>query len=118
MNAPLEERLRTITHILQTDPGAYRAFGIYWWTLKRWLAQYHDQATLYFLAGRTTDDPPCRHHVERLFDTPDELLRAAVQHYNTKVELGERYDGNTYFPDDDETYRLHDPDLGPANIRA
>lgn len=109
-----EEQFRGIVQLLQQDPATYRAFGVYWWPLKRMLKEHYDTETLYFLGG--VDDPEVRELVETHWKHDDRtLFRAAMNHFREKTLWGERYDGLSSLPTDGAPYMLEDLDMGPAN---
>lgn len=101
-----------IANLLDARPGTYRAFGVYWWALKR-----HMRASgmrRWYLGA--SDDVPCRARVRReIGDDPARVLAAAAQHYREKIAWGEGGDGASTFPgEDDDPYELTDPDFGPV----
>jgi len=101
-----------IAKLLDANPATYRAFGVYWWTLKRLMRE--SGMRRWYLGP--TDDLPCRMRIRREIGTdPATLLAAAAHHYRTKALHGEAFDGGSRYPgDDDDPYELVDEDFGPA----
>jgi hypothetical protein len=109
------EQLRGVVQLLENDPASYRAFGPFWWFIKRLLRRFYAQnRALYFLGG--SDEPETRRRLAGLYPSESGMFEAALHHYAAKVQYGEVYDGESYWPDDESPYRLVDPDMGPANL--
>ncbi len=105
-NLDMETVARNILGTLQTDPRAYRGFGIYWWPIKAFLKTYYTQANLYMLGDYT--DPEV---AEMVPDMPvADMLARALQEYgfNTQFGMGSAQVEN----EDGETVTIWDGDAG------
>jgi len=94
--------------LLQDDPRRYRAFGVYWYLVKRALLRFYTRDNLHLLGDHIDTDVTARmpHHADL-----QEALAAAVEEYrkNASFNLGgsevEDLAGGG-------TFRLVDPDAG------
>lgn len=109
----MNAKLTGIVQALNADPATYRAFGPFWWGIKQQLKAHFTPKQLYFLGSE--NDPRAQRRMQKLYPDPDVFLQAAIQHYSTKIQWGEPYDGHSYFPDTEDPYQLMDADFGPAN---
>lgn len=110
------KQLTTVTHLLAKKPETYRAYGPYWWSIKRWMKRENMGAgSLYFLGEY--DETETRKIIEKCYPDEQDRFASALQHYEQKVLRGEVTDGSSYLPTPDMSpYQLTDPDLGPANL--
>lgn len=85
---------------LKSKPDNYRAYGFYWWSIKRMLRE--EGANL-----GTNDDPEVRKMIERMYDDDDDLMLVA-DHYANRM-----YGQNAHYhtlPNGEEYY-IHDSDM-------
>lgn len=109
----LKQNLAGVVQILQHTPENYRAFGPYWWSLKRFIRR-HYPGMFYWAAGRV-DDEQAREAVESELPDEQKILAAACDHYARMVLQGTPTIGSGNLPDG-SPYQLDDPDMGPANF--
>lgn len=102
----IEQTMRNVLDILQTDPARYRNFGIYWWPVKALLKRYYTRDHLYLLGDY--EDPDGASRVPRV--PLQEMLQRAFQEYaqNARFNLGR----NIVSDAADEPYRIYDEDAG------
>jgi len=106
-----EERLRGVIQLLQANPSNYRAFGPYWWSIKRILKEHYNQDVLYALGPQ--DEPETRAILAKLWPAEESRWEAALNHYVEKTVHGEAQDRYSALPDG-SPYEVHDQDFGPA----
>ena len=108
-----EQRFRGIVQLLQADPKQYKAFGPYWWSVKRMLKEHYGPKALYLLGAQ--DDRETRIGVESHHGGDEEVWTAAIEHFRESVQTG-NIDRVTEIPGGDGAfYSVNDPDAGPAN---
>lgn len=103
----LQEALRNLVQVLQTDPRSYRAFGAYWWAVKAILKRHGYTRDQFYGLGDFTD-PDALRHIE---PGPDELVLARALDFYQYFSRFYLNDPHLYYPDDGEPYELNDPDL-------
>ena len=108
---PDAKLLEGVATLIRLDPHSYVAFGPYWWWVKRWLREaYGNEAPV----RGDHDDPAAR---QRLLDywggDGRKLWEAAINHFERKATMGERYEPHSYMPPYEEAYVVQDPDVAP-----
>lgn len=108
----MKENLAGVVQFLQAAPENYRAFGPYWWHVKRFIAE-HYPGVFHWTSGRA-DDPIARDQIELEHDTEQAVLEAACDHVQLMVVQGTPTIGSGNLPDG-TPYQLDDPDMGAIN---
>lgn len=108
MDAPqIEKAMRNVLQLLQTEPAAYKRFGIYWYPVKALLRRYYTQDNLYLLGNYEDADGASR--VPKL--PLAELLAAAFEEYSQNTALADGQPGKV-FDAEGEPYSIYDEDAG------
>lgn len=76
-----ERFARDTVQLLQTNPAAYRSFGVYWWPVKAILKHYHKRDELYLLGDH--EDAAGADAVPRV--GLQEMLRLALEEHQRNM---------------------------------
>ena len=99
--------LANVLEMLQTDPAAYKLFGIYWWPVKALLRRVYDRDRLYLLGSY--QDPVTAALVPGGMGL-QATLQAAFAEYGRNARFG-RAGGVVEDPDGD-LVTIYDEDAG------
>ncbi|MHA0048580.1 hypothetical protein [Deinococcus sp. PEB2-67] len=110
-----DARLHTIAQLLTQDPGSYRGYGWLWWALKALLRATYTTDDLSLLG--TCTNPTAVRLATQHHPTPDDVIRAAIDHYEYRAQRGLQYAADDHLPDG-APIRITDPDAGYANTKT
>lgn len=102
----IENAMRNVLQMLQTEPARYKNFGIYWWPIKALLRRYYNRDNLYLLGSYEDPDGAARVPKVGL----QEMLQLAFEEYqqNARYGLGSGQVTDT----EGEPYTIYDQDAG------
>lgn len=93
--------------ILAAHPERYRYFGVYWYFIKALLKMYYSRDQLYLLGDY--EDPDAKARIPAGAGG-DEVLRLALEEYETNARAGEP--PRVVFDHEGDRYEIFDEDAG------